>query len=157
MKNFFAVYVLSVYEPQGLDRRKFFLLNLVLFLIISLPSILATQGKALVSNTGASLWNSWVFITILCVIHLLFINRKNILRFLFLVLYAQNRAIVLTLLVTLLYFPFEYFIVMRQGNYLTHGLKIGSLVIKCITYSYFYFIFFRLVYFFNLTKKPNKN
>ena len=95
----------------------------------------------------------WVGVVVLCVIHLVVKDRSNLKRFIFLILYALNRTIILMIVVSIVFFPIDYFVFMKQPDYLSKGIKVGSILFKTIGYGYFYFILVRLVLQFNFSKQ----
>ena len=146
----------SPFEPDGISRAKFHVTNIAFFVIVSLPSLFfLNKGNEKKIITEEGIWNIWLIFIALAVIHLLFTNFKQVGRFSSLVIYAQNRAIVIMFVVALFYFPFEFLLLMPREDYLSHGIKIGTMLFKIISYTYLYYLVLRLVYFFNF-KKMNK-
>jgi MFS-type transporter involved in bile tolerance (Atg22 family) len=131
------IIICSPLEPTLKKRKIFYICNLLLFLF---SRILLNDVASVIPKTGGSPTNilslSWLVILIGGLTYFIVKNYKLALRFLLLATYIQNKAIIITCLLAILYFPFEVLVFHSQKNFLTFGLDFGTTLLKITGYSY---------------------
>lgn len=147
----------SPFEPKGLKSKNFYVLNLFIFFIIGISFFLLKKNDFFEGNKDFSFWKIWIVLFLGTFIKIFVSNKKMSLRFAGLVIYAQNRAMLIMVLVVLILFPVEIIMLKMNDNYMINGFFQTSFAIKILGYLYFYVIFFRLVYYFWVESRKNQS
>lgn len=138
---------LSSDKPSNLEEKWFHIWNLGIFAVSSLTLWLLKSEYPLARKKDLPYVHWWLGLFAAVVLYLLVRkNLKKTFRFISLTIYAQNRAIIFLMLLNIVYFPIELIIFTLMDNYQASGLGLSTLIMKIISYAYFYFLFVKLVY-----------
>lgn len=146
-------FIFSPDKPSFIREKWFHLLNISFFVLSSVALWFLKSELPLMKKRELPYANWWLALFALVVLYLMFKKSfKGILRFAYLTVYAQNRAIIFLVLLNIVYFPIELIIFTLMDNYQANGLGISTFVMKILSYAYFYFIFLKLIFLFVLPK-----
>lgn len=148
--------LISPYEPSGVNKNKFHLWNVVLFIFVGLAIVLLRKNGLKVEGNEATYWKIWIAAFVIGILKLCYRNFKYAFRFFLLTIYAQNRTMLVMISVALILVPFEMVMINFSDDYMRNGFSQTSLFIKISGYGYFYFIFLRLFYYFVLKKDSSR-
>jgi len=139
----------SLDGPKDINQKIFHILNMSVFIIFSLV-LLSLKSNYPLERIESSIYFHWWIVIFVIFIGYLIIKRKikHVLMFISLTIYAHNRTVLFLMVLNIVYFPIELIIFSFMDNYQAKGLEISTLIIKTISYVYFYFLFVRLIYFF---------